>query len=696
MAQLIFKRGSLANLNNLAIKDGQFIVTTDEGALYVDNGSTRVRLGDFIVVENVAALPASGANRKAMYYCESENVLARWNGTDWTQINKQPTTAELKVRLGLDADGEVTAAIKAAKQAGDDAQTAVDDLTTYVGTIPNGEDGQPMAASVVAYINKKTDGIATSGNLEALGNRVSTVEGKVATIEGDYLKKADKEALAGDISKAQTAADNAQTHSEGVANDLGEHEADTVAHITAAEREAWNGKTTMAQVEAKGYLVAADIAGKADSTQVATDIAEAVKVEREAREAADTAINNKIGTVAEGTTIVKMIEEAQAADATARGELKDELEGKIGEKVAQSAYDIKMAALDGEDVRLAGLITDMDAAYKKADSDIIARVADLESDITGLSGAMHFKGVVDALPETTDGYSDGDTIIVGQKEYVVNGEAFVELGDVSAEVQRISDLEKAVGNAESGLVKGVADNAAAIAGEKTRAEAKEAELAAADATNLQAAKDYADGKIADLKIGDYAKQSDLDSHTGDTVAHITAEERTAWNASEKNAKDYADGLNSTMSARVDALELIDHDHANKAELDLIASGDKAKWDAAEAKAHEHANSAELAKIADGDVAKWNGAQAAAEATAAAALATAKSELEGKITAAETAAKGYADTEVGKVQTALDTYKTANDTAVAGKADKATTLAGYGITDAMTKTDIEAMLTWSEF
>jgi hypothetical protein len=42
-----------------------------------------------------------------------------------------------------------------------------------------------MATSVIAYINKKTDGIATSGNLEALGNRVGTAEGEIDTLQGD-------------------------------------------------------------------------------------------------------------------------------------------------------------------------------------------------------------------------------------------------------------------------------------------------------------------------------------------------------------------------------------------------------------------------------------------------------------------------------------------------------------------------------
>lgn len=55
------------------------------------------------------------------------------------------------------------------------------------------------------------------------------------------------------------------------------------------------------------------------------------------------------------------------------------------------------------------------------------------------------------------------------------------------------------------------------------------------------------------------------------------------------------------------------------------------------KAHTHENADVLAGISADDVAKWDAAQAAAEATASAALSAAKTELEGKITAASGAA-----------------------------------------------------------
>lgn len=48
-----------------------------------------------------------------------------------------------------------------------------------------------------------------------------------------------------------------------------------------------------------------------------------------------------------------------------------------------------------------------------------------------------------------------------------------------------------------------------------------------------------------------------------------------------------------------------HEHANKAELDKIITGDKAKWDGAVAKQHEHANKTVLDGITGAKVSEWN-------------------------------------------------------------------------------------------
>ena len=65
------------------------------------------------------------------------------------------------------------------------AQDEVDALETYVGVIPNGEDGNPVAASVIAYVNKKTEGIATDAALSELQETVNNHTDAINLLNGD-------------------------------------------------------------------------------------------------------------------------------------------------------------------------------------------------------------------------------------------------------------------------------------------------------------------------------------------------------------------------------------------------------------------------------------------------------------------------------------------------------------------------------
>lgn len=69
------------------------------------------------------------------------------------------------------------------------------------------------------------------------------------------------------------------------------------------------------------------------------------------------------------------------------------------------------------------------AAGVSADDQGLVTGAQVQAAIAGLSGAMHFRGVIESLPGTTEGYEDGDVILVGTKEYVCSAGKWVELGD---------------------------------------------------------------------------------------------------------------------------------------------------------------------------------------------------------------------------------------------------------------------------
>lgn len=91
--------------------------------------------------------------------------------------------------------------LAAYKEANDDAveaaQKTADDITGYVGTFTH-----DSAKTVIEYINAKTDGIATSSNLEALAGRVTANEQAISAIndeETGILAEAKAYTDAGDI-----------------------------------------------------------------------------------------------------------------------------------------------------------------------------------------------------------------------------------------------------------------------------------------------------------------------------------------------------------------------------------------------------------------------------------------------------------------------------------------------------------------
>lgn len=101
-----------------------------------------------------------------------------------------------------------------------------------------------------------------------------------------------------------------------------------------------------------------------------------------------------------------------------------------------------------------------------------------------------------------------------------------------------------------------------------------------------------------------------------------------------DAKEYADGLNTAMNTRVEALEAIDHSHANAAELDKIADGDVAKWNAAEQNAKDYADG--LNTEMDGRVADLEAMFGDGEGTVEAQIAAAVSAEKERAEAAEKA------------------------------------------------------------
>lgn len=530
-----FYKGLEASLPTTGV-NGALYITTDEGAIYLGTGTGMKRLGDFVQVDKVADLPAK-AHESCLYYCVAENILAKWNGTEWKQINKQPTAEELKTLLGLGTAAYTDAS--AYDEAG-----AAEAVRTYVGEIPE----TATATDIVGYIQEKTAGIATDTALEELTGRVATAEGEIDALQeasAKHVEKVDGKSLIADTEIARLAA-----MSDG-ANKVEASETNGNIKIDGVETVVYTHPDKHVIDDVTGLQDAIDDAKKAgtdanaalEAYKTAND--KALADEATARGEADTALEERIealeGNFGDGEgTVEAQIEAAVAAEAKIREDADKAINDKIGE-VADGKTVVEMIS-DNADA-----IDAIEADYLKA-----ADKKALQDQIDLIMNNPDTEKVINSISEFT--------------QYIDEHGAIAD-----------------------GFRKDIDDNAKAI--------------------------------------------SDHEA-----LAAETYETKEDSNAKSEASKEYADGLNTAMNARVEALEAIDHTHDNKGIIDGITAEKVAAWDAA---------------------------QANAEATAAGALAGVKAELEGAIADGDSdtldSAKAYTDELAnGQVKTNKEAIEAINN------------------------------------
>ena len=698
MALLKFLKGNYSNLTNAAIAEGQVLICGDTGEMFVDVAADkRVKIGDFVVMSDIAALEALDASAvptSRLYYVEAGNILARSNGTEWVQINKQKTLAQ----LGGVSQETYNTKIAALEKADTDNATAI-----------SGVDTRLQAAE------KKLESVATTEGLDELTDRVTTAEGEIDDLQAAIAEGGSVANAIADAKKAGT---------------------DAAAAAKAAQDTA-DAKTTMAEVEAKNYATQAEAQGYANAKDAAIQAAQAkadsayeLAEGKATMDQVNTAIANAGHAVkADVDTAIENLDKAYKAADTA---LETKLQGNIDKKVDQTAYDTKVAELEGTDEDLQDAIDALAGKVGEvpADKTIVQMIADAKTDATyddtkvkedikanadaidaieadylkkadkdELQGNIDtLTGVVETLrdgidAEKVDGVKDliayvdeHGAVVTGMQEAIAaNTKAIADQATADAaayetktdaaqklvDAKAYADVEVGKDRERLAAIEGKVDVekvstaiSTAVEGEKARAEAKEAELAAADATNLQAAKDYADDAVEALGIGDYIKKADADAAYA-TAGHDHDDEydaKGAAAAAETAAKGYADGLKNTIDAAY-----TDADAALKTELQ--------------------------GEITSGDAATLASAKAYADEVKAAAIADAKADAANK----DAVVLAEAQQGITAVQTALDTYKTDNNAEIAKKANAADV---YAKTETYTQAEVDALIaaasTWGNF
>ena len=293
-----------------------------------------------------------------------------------------------------------------------------------------------------------------TGTGSSIINRLAAVETKADTNAGDIKTlQAKDETLTGQIQANGKAIADEATRAKGVEAELSglitSLDGEVAGNTTAIANEVARATSAETQIAASLKAVTDDYLKGADKTELQGKIDEKV---------AQSAYDVK----------VKALEDADAAQVEAIGTKVDNgtyttdkavLEEAISKKVAQADYDVKVKALDDEDARLAGLITSNGQAISGLEedlNDVDGRLATVEGDYlksadkTALQTAIKAAKTEVKLAEGSTGISlttgtntDGATVYTLKGENLVNNTDFTALeGKVTTLIG--SDANKSV------------------------------------------------------------------------------------------------------------------------------------------------------------------------------------------------------------------------------------------------------------
>ena len=566
MADMIkFFKGLEASLPASGV-NGALYITTDEGAIYLGTGTGMKRLGDFVQVANVASLPEK-AHESCLYYCVAENILAKWNGTEWTQINKQPTAEEMKTLLGLGSlaylsevvEENLSSALKekvnaAAEGNHSHANKAL--LDTYAQTEADLADAVAKKHShtfVESELNKIADGDVAKWNA-AEGNAKSYTDEKIGAldftdtaVDGEYVSAVNE--VDGKISvirkalpdysetydtkgAAATALDNAKAYADGLAANYDEKGA---AASVKTELEAEIAKK-VDKVEGKSLVSDVEITKLAGVKEGANKV-----------EASENNGSIKIDGVE--TVVYTHPEKHSISDVTG---LQDALDGKqaAGNYSVEGHKHVKADITDFAHTHIASEITDLDSTIKGYDYATKTELGDVDAKFANYKTAEAQK-TIDDEQDRRLGVIEGD---------------YLKAADI-ADFETKENVKKVADD----LAAYAESNDEALAGVKAVAEAArtEEEVNSQIDTKITAlnlgttyepigaedrAKAYVDGKFTDANLAQYTTEQEVKNIVDEVVAGAVDGDAVTGLANLVEYFHTHGGEAGEMGAAIDVLE----------------------------------------------------------------------------------------------------------------------------------------------
>lgn len=233
--------------------------------------------------------------------------------------------------------------------------------------------------------------------------------------------------------------------------------------------------------ETDGSVAKAVATEKARAEAKELELNNAITAETSAREAADKAINDTIGTVASGKTVVEMIEDAQAAAEAAATKIADKTEGHVTVSVAQDENTGALTyTISESDIASAeGLQDEIDRAVA-AEAGLQSQIGKAATEQGGPTG-LH-KEIADVKTYADEKVSGLDAT-VGSQTVAEGKHVAVEVVEVDGKLTDVTVVEKDIASADAltaeqnRAISAETANAADIAAEAERADAAEEALA---------------------------------------------------------------------------------------------------------------------------------------------------------------------------------------------------------------------------
>lgn len=464
-----------------------------------------------------------------------------------------------------------------------------------------------LTAFVNGVINDA--GIATDEALNTLTARVTTAEGDIDALE----EKVGAKAVATQISDAIAALKLSETYeakgeAAKVSSALNDYKTANDAVIAGIKtgtviNDFKSVETELGNKQAKG-----DYATKTEAQGYANAKDDAIAAAKKAGTDAQTAVDNlsaKVGTVADGTTIVKMISDAQAAatydDTTVKADIKKNKEdiASLNTLVGSTAVATQISdAVSAAKTELKGGTSDTDASATisgakkyadKLDSAMDARVDALETAIgEGGDVGAQITAKINTLDKADEAVAGKYVSAVSETDGIItvtradlpdysdtyaaksHTHTIANVTGLQTELDKVATL---IGDDVSKSVRTIANEE--LAAQLIPANAKESlDTLQEIAQWIQDHPEDASEMKADIAS---LKEKVGTTSVADQIATVT--DPIAEKAHTHSNKTLLDGYDQTNANIKDAVDK-KHSHANKAELDKFAEGDKAKLDSA--------------------------------------------------------------------------------------------------------------------